>query len=424
MIAPDYRTIPKRNGSATPVAWRLKDARLRDPAALLLLACGFGAVFMTRNSLGFLAPFMTEDMGLNPERLGWLAAAFSFAWAFAGFAITTLAMWLPQRMLLAGLLCALGLSSIGASLSSGFASFCIARLASGLCSGPVAVLSEAYAAQLGSVTRRGLRVGLLDGLGGGVLGTVLAPVILVAVTLHSSWRAAFLVASGIAIVSAALLARTLKPNSADEVRHEGDVLETAAGIGRADISTDPRTLVLCCLICTAMIGWLILTSTFYPTYLISVLHRSETEMTLLMSVMGTGSLAATFLIPTLSDHFGRRRVMMACYILAAVGPIALLLAPESFSAILVAMALGGLAAGTFPLFLAVIPAESVSAQRLPWTIGIIQACGELGGGVLMPAVAGWAAVHVEPAAPVQMALGATLIASLFSFALNPRPGNS
>jgi MFS family permease len=264
-------------------------------------------------------------------------------------------------------------------------------------------------------------VGLLDGLGGGVLGTVLAPVILIAVTLHWSWRAAFLIASAIAIVSAALLARILKPNSADEVRYETDASEAAGGIGQADIETDQRKLVLCCLICTAMIGWLILTSTFYPTYLLSVLHRSETEMTLLMSVMGTGSLAATFLIPTLSDHFGRRPVMIACHILGAVGPVALLLAPESFSLMLIAMAIGGLAAGTFPLFLAVIPAESVSAKRLPWTIGIIQACGELGGGVLTPAVAGWAAVHFEPAAPVQMALGATLLASVLSFALTERP---
>ena len=37
----------------------------RDGVAILLLACSFGVVFLARNALGYLSPFIVADLNLQ-----------------------------------------------------------------------------------------------------------------------------------------------------------------------------------------------------------------------------------------------------------------------------------------------------------------------------------------------------------------------
>lgn len=395
---------------------------LKRHAALILLGCGFGAVFLTRNSLGYLNPFMAADLALDPQRLGLLAAAFSLAWALSGFAITALTLRVPQRVLLVALLLALGLSSIAASFVPTFIALFIARLAGGLCSGPLPPILQSYAARIGSDAHRGLDMGVVQGIGGGLFGTVLAPLILVPAAQRWNWREAFLVVAVATIVAALLLARFLSRTSANAENRA--TKPSATGITRIAFAhaAGRRDLALCCLISVAMIGWLFLSLTFYPTYLIDVRQRSDAEMTTLMSVMGAGGLATVFLVPWLSDRFGPRWIMVSCCLLGASSPAALLAPHDSFVLLIAGMFAASFAGGTFPLFIGAIPSRAVTPEKLPLAIGLIQGIGEVGGGTLAPALAGWAAVHFNPAAPVQMVLGSALLAALLSIALSQRRG--
>jgi MFS family permease len=305
---------------------------------------------------------------------------------------------------------------MAASLAPTFFALFLARLAAGLCSGPILPLTQSYAANLGSASRRGLRMGVVQGLGSSLLGAVLAPLILVPAALHWHWRGALLLIGAGAILSAALLARALH-SSATTGEHRDTTRTGGISHSPDQRSSVSRNIVLCCLISAAMIAWLILTLTFYPSYLVGPRQRSAAEMGTLMSLMGMGSLIAAFLVPYLSDGFGRRKVMIAFSLVGALSPAMLLFPYDSPWLLGAGMFAGSFAGGTIPLFMAVIPSESVAAEKLPRTIGMVQGVGEIVGGVLTPTLAGWAADRLYVAAPLSISLFAALFAAACSLAL-------
>jgi predicted MFS family arabinose efflux permease len=295
-------------------------------------------------------------------------------------------------------------------MASTFIALFLARLASGVVSGPVLPLMQSYAAPLGSDAHRGLRMGVVQGLGTTVLGGVLAPLMLVPIASRWGWRSAFLPVAALAIVSAVLLRRALPSTFAGRAESRG-------ALERPRIAFVHVNVLLCSLIGAAMIGWLIVSLTFYPLYFVSVQRRSAAEMSALMSLMGASSVIAGFLVPYLSDRFGRRRIMIAFALLGVVGPLGLLLPDASLPVLAVSVFVGSLAGGTFPLFMAVIPSETVAARQLPIAIGWIQGIGEIAGGVVLPVAAGWAADQFGLEAPLLITLLGTLLAGLFALAL-------
>jgi predicted MFS family arabinose efflux permease len=384
---------------------------LRDNLTILLLACSFGVVFLARNALGYLGPFLVADLDLRNQSIGLLASAYSLAWGLSGLVITALTRGVTQRVLMISLLIALGIASVASSLATTFIALCMARLVSGLVSGPVLPLAQSFAAPLGSDAHRGLRMGIVQGLGSSLLGSVLAPLILIPIALHWGWRNAFLPIAALAIMSAILLLRALPSTDASQAQRA---------------ARDPHffrsvlahpNIVLCSLIGTAIIGWLIVSLTFYPLYLIEVRHRSPIEMSLLMSLMGIGGLLAALVVPHLSDRFGRRRTLVVSALLGVIGPLGLLLPYDSLPILAVSVFIGSAAGGTIPLFMAVIPSETVSARQLPTYIGLIQGVGEIVGGVALPAAAGWAADRSGLDAPLWITLISALVASLVALAL-------
>ena len=380
---------------------------------VLALAYGFGAVFLARNSLGYLSPFIAQDLDLQNQRIGILAAAFALTWAVAGYSISIFGRTLSPRSLLAGLLFSLGLASVASSLAATFLILVVARLAAGLVSGPVLPLSQAQVASLGSTQHRGFRMGVVQGLGGGILGAILAPLMLVPIAVHLGWRTAFLLVAAIAVTSAVLLACVL-PSTSPSIVPERKV-------GRTSL---PPNIVLCCMISAAMVGWLILTLTFYPIYLVQVGHLSPAMMSTVMSAMGVGSVIAAFLVPYLSDRFGRRRILIMFSVVGALSPLGVLLIHDSLPLLITSVLIGSLGGGTFPLFMAVVPSESVPTSALAPTIGLIQGIGEIAGGVIAPVAGGWAADRFGLTTPLIVALVGALLAAAFSLGLRDPEGDS
>lgn len=384
----------------------------RDTIPLLSLTCGFGVVFLARNALGYLSPFLVADLHLANRSIGVLAATYSLAWAVSGFVLTALARRPTERRFLIWLMFGLGIASLASSAAATFVALFVTRLLSGAMSGPIFPLMQSQAAPLGSDAHRGFRMGVVQGVGSTVLGAVFAPLMLIPIASRWGWRAAFLPIALLAIFSALLLRYALPSAS----RNRGAPEPAVSGRPAARISTHANIL-LCSLIGPVMLGWLIISLTFYPLYLVTVQGRSATEMGTLMSVTGVSSLVAMLLVPHLSDRFGRRRVMSAFALLGIVGPLSLLLPHQSLPLLAISLFVGSLAGGIFPLFLAVIPSETVPAEQLPTTIGLIQGISEIAGGVALPVAAGWAADRFGLQAPLLITLISTLLASLLALAI-------
>jgi len=386
---------------------------------LAALACSFGTVFLARNSLGYLGPFIKADLPLSHEHLGLLASAFSLAWAVSGIAVGALSSQHSRRTLLIAMLVLVGLSSMAAGFAHSFLTLFLARLASGLGGGPVMPLAQAYVAELGSETHRGLRMGLVQGVGSGLTGSVLAPLVLVPIATTWNWRGGHLLIAGVVFLAAVLLANCL-PRGIREALPEAPLEKRGGKSSRrssADVPLTKLNFALCCLISGAMISWLVLALTFFPSYLLTV-RRSPGEMSLLMSLFGLGSILGAILVPHLSDVFDRRSILTLFALVGCLGPLALLIPFDSLGLLAIALFVGSTAGGTVPLLMAVIPSESVAPERLPLAIGILQGVGEIAGGVIMPVMAGWASDRTSLVAAVVLALVAAILATCGSLALS------
>ena len=73
--------------------------------------------------------------------------------------------------------------------------------------------------------------------------------------------------------------------------------------------------------------------------------------------------------------------------------------------------------GTFPLFMGTIPSESVDPRYMTTAMALVMGAGEVIGGALSPAIAGWAADRAGLAAPMWIMLGLCITAGTLALGL-------
>jgi MFS family permease len=125
----------------------------------------------------------------------------------------------------------------------------------------------------------------------------------------------------------------------------------------------------------------------------------------------------------LSDRIGRRVPLVVFAFLMALAPAALLWFDGPVTVLTALMFVSWMGLGTFPLFMGVIPTETVGRARAATAMGLVVMIGELTGGVFGPPIAGRLAdsYGLEVALYIQgaLALGAGL-AALFVRETNPQ----
>src|SRR5580704_14699559 len=111
-------------------------SRSHERVLLALLAFNFGAIFLDRNALTLLMPFVAPDLGLLNTQIGLLSSGIALMWAISGYALTAFA---ERRLTSRSLLIALTLLTAFTTLLTGFAhTFAVLfmlRLASGVFAG-------------------------------------------------------------------------------------------------------------------------------------------------------------------------------------------------------------------------------------------------------------------------------------------------
>jgi predicted MFS family arabinose efflux permease len=184
-----------------------------------------------------------------------------------------------------------------------------------------------------------------------------------------------------------------------------------------------RNIALCCGISILMVGSLVIGSIFLPQYLTVGLGLSPQVMARIMAVLGFCPAIGGVFGPWLSDRFGRRPVMIGFCVLMALCPIAVLMINGSVVLMTTLMAVSWIGAGSFPLFMGVVPAETLAFRRAATAMGLVIGVGEIGGGVLSPLVAGKLADLFSLASPLIFQAIIPLLAAVLALGLretNPR----
>jgi ACS family hexuronate transporter-like MFS transporter len=205
--------------------------------------------------------------------------------------------------------------------------------------------------------------------------------------------------------------------------HEPKPAPLPAGASKADAAMHPsemlrfRNMWLCMLMSIVMVAWMVLGWAFLPLYYVKIRQVPPGGMSLLMSVLGLSAAFFSFIVPGLSDRYGRRPVVVAFNLIGLLVPLAALYYNGSLYALAALIFVGWSASGTFPLFMGTIPSETIPARYVATSLGMVVGLGEILGGVCGPWLAGWAADLYSLRAPLLIQAGCAIVGCLLALFL-------
>jgi MFS family permease len=380
-----------------------------------VLGITFGFLFFDRNAAAFLMPFIMKDLGFNYRQVGLVASALSFTWAVSAFLGGAFSDGTGRRkpVLLASAI-AFSLCSFLSGLAGSFATLFAARLLMGLVEGPFMPVSHSLMARESALDKRGHNMGVLQNFGSNLLGSFAAPLVLVSIAQYWNWRDAFFLAGVPGLVMAFLIARYVhEPPRSTEPRAHATVSDAVRYLTLLRY----RNMILCVVMSIFMVSWMVLGWVFLPVFYINARQLSADEMKVLMSLLGLSAAFFSFIVPGLSDRLGRRPVVVAANLIGVLVPLAALYFHGSLYVLGVLVFVGWAASGTFPLFMATIPSETIPARYIATAVGLSVGVGEILGGVSAPAVAGAAADRYGPSTPLWIQAACALVGALLALAL-------
>jgi MFS transporter, ACS family, hexuronate transporter len=385
---------------------------------LVLLGLAFGVAFFDRNAGTILVPLIEHDLHLSNTQTGFLGSGLAITWAVGAYVI---ARWsdisgVRKPFLLAFLVIFSGCSFLS-GLAQSYPVLLVSRMLMGAVEGPFLPICLAIMAVESSEHRRGLNAGIMQNFFASVLGQSLAPLLLVPLAVSLGWRSAFYIAGipGLVLALCVLLwvREPVKgaPVGIDPLAH-GSASERMGLIAMIKV----RNIMLCCLIAMFMVGWLILGWTFLPKFLTDYRHFSPDTMSYIMTALGICAALGSFTVPAISDRFGRKPIMIIVCFAGAVTPLAALYFGSTVG-MGTLMFLGWLGCGGFPLFMGVIPGETIPRRNAATAMGLVVCTGEVVGGFGITSIAGKLADMSSLAAPILIQAGCALIGGVLCFFL-------
>lgn len=365
-----------------------------------LLSMNFGIVFLDRQAFAFLAPRIQPDLSLTQTQIGYIAAAFSFAWAISGLLMGSISDRIGRRKTI---LIIATLTFSAASVLSGFATAFVALLAArmmmGVAEGGIMPITQTLIAAEVSPERRGLAHGITQNFGANLIANTLGPILVPAIALVVGWRDAFKVVAIPGFIMALLIAWLVRePHHLD--RHPKPTWAGALGL------LGDRNILVCCLLSMLLVAFLVVLSVFMPFYLEGVRGLGPQSWGYVIASMGVASIAIAFIVPGLSDRFGRKPVAVIATLLGACVPLGVMWVDGGalWHYCLVAAA-GAAITGVFPLAMATIPSEVVKPGLTATALSLTMGTSEIIGGVFAPALAGTASDAFGLAAPMWICAG-------------------
>jgi MFS family permease len=392
-----------------------------------VLTITFGFVFFDRNAASFLMPFIANDLHFNNSQVGLVASALSFTWAVAAFLGGAYSDRTGNRKtLLLITVVAFSLCSFASGFAVSFVTLFSTRLLMGLAEGPILPISQSLVAIESTAAKRGNNMGVMQNFGSNLLGSFVAPLVLVAIASTYNWRWAFYLSGVPGLMMALLIAKFVRQPTATTTA-ASTAAQTAAPLAETRMGymemLRHRNMGLCMLMAIFMVAWMVLGWAFLPLFYTKVRQISNGQMSVLMSVLGLSAAFFSFVVPALSDHFGRRPVIVLFNFIGLLVPLAALYFQGSIFMLGALIFIGWSASGTFPLFMGTVPSETIPARYVATSLGMVVGLGEILGGVSAPAIAGRAADHYGLKAPVMIMAVCAIVGTVLALFLRETAPN-
>lgn len=395
---------------------------------LLLLGLAYGFAYFDRMSMTFLGPYVQAEMVLSNEQMGWLSSGLSLTWALGAYFVGRWSDMIGKRKPF--LLAALVIFSF-ASVLSGFAwsfgTLLASRIVMGAAEGPFLPICLAIMVAASATSRKGLNAGVVQNVFGSIIGTALAPFVLVRIAEALDWRWAFMLSGLPGLVLALLIWRYIKepePAAPSEVV----VSERSSGMLARELREvwsllRTRNILLCSLVSIFGVGTVVVGSIFMPLYLDGPRNIAPATWSNIMAAIGFSPAVGAVSAGLLSERFGRKPALVIFCLLMTIAPATLLWVQGSAVLLAALLFVSWMGLGSFPLFMGVIPAETLGRARAATAMGAVVAVGEIFGGFALPPIIGRLADSYTLDVTLYVQLGLAAVAgliALFVVETNPR----
>ncbi|WP_069864376.1 MFS transporter [Pseudomonas citronellolis] len=368
--------------------------------AVAMLALGFGLVGLDRFIILPLFPVMMAELHLDYQDLGNISAVLAIAWGISSIFMGRLSDRIGRRKVLIPAVLLFSLLAGLSGLANGVAALLLIRAVMGVSEGAFTPTAIAATAESSHPSRRGLNIGIQQAFFP-ILGLGLAPILATQLLLVlPSWRWVFVVVSLPGFLLAWFMYRRLRetraPAAAEAPQEQGRWLDALRY----------RNVPLNILGMFCMLTSLFVLSVMMPNYLTDYLHLGVQQMGFVMSAIGLGGFIGQLVLPGLSDRLGRKPVVLgsfvatgACiWLLMHTGAepltlFALLFLTTFFNFSMICMTVGPLTG------------ESVPLPLVSTATGLVVGIGEVFGGGVAPALAGYIAQHHGIQYTLYLALG-------------------
>lgn len=350
-----------------------------------LFGLNWGLVFLDRLAISFLLPIIKPEMGITNAQVGEIGFVTTGCFAASAIIFGVLSdrsgyrkRWLVPFVTVTAICSGLG------AFTHTFNQLLLVRACVGIGEGPILPLMMSMLSHASSENKFGRNSAIVN-CGVGLIAITLGPIIMTQLVVHTTWQRAFLISSLPTFVVAALIAKF-----AEEIRVQPDESAHRHAMEKTSLLEllSYRNIVMCCVICVGSMAGYWSLALFAPLYLINVARVSVQQMGYISAVMGILYIMYSFVVPTASDYFGRKRVLILFYILCTLSPLCMFLFVGSKVSILMYVLFGGVPGAMSPLFMTLIPMETLPDRLRATANGIIMGFGEVIGGSIFPVVAG------------------------------------
>ncbi|SPB17180.1 MFS transporter permease [Caballeronia novacaledonica] len=359
--------------------------------AVTLLALGFGLVGLDRWLIAPLFPAIMKDLHLTAQDVGNCIGILGLSWGVFAALMGGISDKIGRRKVLVPAIIAFSLLSGFSGVAGGLASLLAVRALMGVAEGSFCPTSFAATADASHPKRRGFNLGLQQS-GFALFGLALSPIIATQLLNVVSWRWVFALVSIPGLILGLLMFFVIREPRAIEPASVERQAPVARGNWRDVLKRRNIRVAMIALFC-AMTGVFVL-GAMLPLYLTEYLALDTQRMGIVVSAIGFGGFVGQFGLPGLSDLVGRRLASIVgfagtavmLYVFRGVGAQPLILFVVLFVASFFTLGLVSLLSGP-------VATEAAPVGMISTAIGIVVGAGEIFGGGVAPALAGFVATR-------------------------------
>lgn len=347
---------------------------------------------MNRLAIVYLFPLIIPEFKISYAQAGALTSILGIVTAFAIWFFGGVSDRIGRKIILIPSTIFFSLMSWFSGITYSFLQMVLARGVMGIGLGGVLPASIATVALESTPARRGLNFGLQQALSP-LVSIGIGAILVTQLTKIMSWRMVFFVVGipGL-VISLVLYFYMREPQSVSlgSLGVKGN--PSPGGAGRPGFFTPLkyRNVLVSSIVSFLMMCCLFVFATFSIIYLTKELHLSISDAGIVISFFGFAGFFGCILLPLLSDHVGRKPIIIPSLFVTGLCFWGFILSGSNFLFLVLLISIAGFAIGGItPIALSALTTESVPPYLAATASGIPASIGEIFGSALMPFLAGY-----------------------------------